>query len=307
MNVNVNAAKGTTKATAAPKTEAPPPTPQPSRVDPQTQPRAASTVTAPEVPEKRAATKQKAAPKAAVKDAPLVRDAQLEAVYPKVLSLHAREAKWARRGRNLLLITAIGEGLVIGGLAFALAAITPTVRAVPFFIWARPDGVVETQAAMSMLPPTAQNAVLRASLWQYVLWREGYSYDTAKFRHDFVVAYSSGEVGKQYTDWFNYPNPGSPQVWLGKNGTVTVEPVSADFREDDPHVYEVTYTRILKQDGRPEQRATFKAHIHFRQRDTILAKDRTTINPTGIEVISYPDPDQISPPSATPQTQEKRQ
>ena len=137
---------------------------------------------------------------------------------------------------------------------------------------------------MSVLPPDAQSAVLRATLWQYVMWREGYSVDTAKFRHDFVVALSSGTVGKQYTDWFNYPNPNSPQVWLGNNGTITIEQNYADFRENDPHAYDVTYTRIVKQDGRPEQRGKFRASVHFKQVEWVPLKDRSTFNPAGVQV-----------------------
>jgi len=33
-----------------------------------------------------------------------------------------------------------------------------------------------------MMPADTQDAVLRATLWNYVLWREGYSFDTAKLR-----------------------------------------------------------------------------------------------------------------------------
>src|SRR5689334_11792350 len=95
-----------------------------------------------------------APPTAAVSTgATLVRDQELEAWYDKVRSFEARDAKRARRGRDLLFITALIEGAVIVGLTYSLAAVTPAVRVVPTFIWTRPDGTVDAQIAMSVLPP----------------------------------------------------------------------------------------------------------------------------------------------------------
>ena len=57
--------------------------------------------------------------------------------------------------------------------------------------------------------------------------REGYSYDTAQYNYDVVSGMSAPTTKTNYQSWFNYPNPASPQVTIGKEGNATVAPISS--------------------------------------------------------------------------------
>ncbi len=68
-----------------------------------------------------------------------------------------------------------------------------------------------SEVSVSRLPATQEQAVINASLWQYVRLREGYTADTAQYAYDLVFELSAPSVRQEYQHHFNYPNPTSPQ------------------------------------------------------------------------------------------------
>ena len=129
---------------------------------------------------------------------------RLGRAYMKVRSLARRELHWALRSRQALITGFAMSLLVNGAQGWTLAAIMPTVRLVPVVVNARADGTATAEPIMSMMPPDVQNAVLRSTLWQYVVFREGYSFDTAEMRSKIVRELSNREVGQAYSDWCSY-------------------------------------------------------------------------------------------------------
>jgi type IV secretion system protein VirB8 len=148
------------------------------------------------------------------------------------------------------------------------------------------------------MPADVQDATLRATLWQYVLWREGYSADTAQFRFSLVTAMSDPDVAEAYADWDKFGNPDSPQTRYGTKGLVVIEQDSADFMEADPSVYQVNYWRTVIAPGQPKSRSHWTVFVHYRLVDAIPLKDRTTFNPGAVKVKSYPPPQEIDAPPA---------
>ena len=78
--------------------------------------------------------------------------------------------------------------------------------------------------------------------------REGYAYDTAQYRYDIVSGMSDSNTRTIYQAWFNYPNPQSPQVTVGKNGIATVEPISVALI--GPNVAQFVRAAAYHGDGR---------------------------------------------------------
>src|SRR6201999_2534968 len=130
----------------------------------------------------------------------------------------------------------------------------------------------------SMMPADVQDAVLRATLWQYVLWRGGDFFCTAPFRPDILLSLSDRAVGDAYATWYNYGNPDSPQTKYGKTGTVTIDQDSADFLSSDPSVYQVNFWRTAIVPGQPVSRSHWTAFVHFKLVQAISLKDRTSFN-----------------------------
>jgi type IV secretion system protein VirB8 len=148
----------------------------------------------------------------------------------------------------------------------------------------RPDGTIDDSVALSALPPSTDQAVIRAALWQYVQMREGYSYDTARYRYDIVSGMSDAATRISYQQWFNYPNPQSPQVTVGKNGVLTVEPISVALI--GANVAQVRYQRIYATGTNAAVTTTWTSTLQFEQVDTMPASERLD-DPGGVIVTSY--------------------
>ena len=231
----------------------------------------------------------------------ILNDTGLTEQYRKVRSLARRELHWALRSRQALITGFAISLLVNGAQGWTLAAIMPTVRLVPVVVNARADGTATAEPIMSMMPPDVQNAVLRATLWQYVVFREGYSFDTAEMRSKIVRELSNREVGQVYSDWYNYPNPDSPQVKFGKKGIVTIEQDTADFLSSDPSIYQINYWRVVSVPGEPVRRTHWTAFVHFEVVEAIPLSERVSINPGAVKVVAYPPPTEIDAPRGAKQ------
>ncbi len=148
----------------------------------------------------------------------LVERGALAAHYREVEAFQTSRAKSARRLSKVLVV--IATAAVFGNIAqaFTIATMVPLAKLVPVYLWVRPDGTVDSEVSVSRLPATQEQAVITASLWQYVRLREGYTADTAQYAYDLVSSFSAPSVRQEYQHHFNYPNPTSPQVTIGEGG-----------------------------------------------------------------------------------------
>ena len=208
----------------------------------------------------------------------------LERHYKEVQSFQERRARSARflsRGAIVALAISMSGNV---GLAWAVASMLPMTKLVPVYFLIRPDGTIDNSVALSTLPPSTDQAVVRAALWQYVQMREGFSYDTARYRYEIVSGMSDAETRASYQQWFNYPNPQSPQVTVGKDGVVTVEPISVALI--GPNVAQVRFQRIYVAGTDAAVTTTWTATEQFQQTDTMPESDRLS-DPGGIIVTNY--------------------
>jgi type IV secretion system protein VirB8 len=216
----------------------------------------------------------------------------LEAHYKDVVSFHEARSRSSRfLSRGLL----IGAGLLVVaniGLAWSVASMLPLTRLVPVYLLVRPDGTIDTSVALSTLPPSMDQAVIRAALWQYVQMREGYSYDTARYRYDIVSGMSDIATRAGYQSFFNYPNPLSPQVIIGKDGTVTVEPISVSLI--GPNVAQIRFQQMTSLGTNEAVTTTWTSTVQFQQIDTLAASQRLT-DPGGIVVTNYQAEEDTTP------------
>jgi type IV secretion system protein VirB8 len=216
----------------------------------------------------------------------------LAAHYKEVVSFHEARSRSSRfLSRGLL----VGAGLLVIaniGLAWSVASMLPLTKLVPVYLLVRPDGTIDTSVALSTLPPSMDQAVIRAALWQYVQMREGYSYDTARYRYDIVSGMSDAATRAGSQSFFNSPNPLSPQVIIGKNGTVTVEPISVSLI--GPNVAQIRFQQMISLGTSEKITTTWTSTIQFQQVNTLAAAQRLT-NPGGIVITNYQAEEDTTP------------
>lgn len=74
--------------------------------------------------------------------------------YRQVQSFQNDRAKAARRTSKILIVVA-GVAIVANfGQAWTIASLLPLTKIVPVYLWARPDGTVDSSVALSRLPAT---------------------------------------------------------------------------------------------------------------------------------------------------------
>ena len=223
---------------------------------------------------------------------------QMDSYYEQVLSFQASRARRARRGSQAAWFVAgalLVSNLMLG---YGFLSVLPTVRLQPVFIYPRGDGTVISSVDMSSLPTGEQDAMVQASLWQYVQLREGYSIDTAQYNYHVVSALSSPQVRAQYQSWFNFPSRTSPQTVYGKVETVHVERMPGSGWQDDDHKrYLMMFRRVVEDsDGKAISSATWAATLYVARINTIPVHDRLTFNPAGVVVTGYPGAEQMGQP-----------
>jgi type IV secretion system protein VirB8 len=204
--------------------------------------------------------------------------------YKQVESFQRDRAKAARRTSKVLAIVA-GIAIVANlGQAWTIASLVPLTKIVPVYLWARPDGTIDSSVALSRLPATQSQAVITATLWEYVRLREGYSYDTAQYGYDAVSGMSADAPRTQYQGWFNYPNAESPQVTVGKKGRIEIQHISS--ANLSTNVQQIRYRRVLTMIGQPPVVTTWTATLQFETVATLPIALRLR-NPGGVIVASY--------------------
>lgn len=216
----------------------------------------------------------------------------LERHYKEVQSFQEKRARSARLLSKGAIIALSVSMLANVGLAWAIASMLPLTKLVPVYFVIRPDGSIDDSVALSALPSSTDQAVIRAALWQYVQMREGYSYDTARYRYDIVSGMSDVATRVSYQQWFNYPNPQSPQVIVGKTGVLTVEPISVALI--GPNVAQVRYQRIFAMETNAAVTTTWTATLQFEQVNTMPASKRLS-DPGGVIVTSYQAEEDTAP------------
>ena len=204
--------------------------------------------------------------------------------YKQVESFQRERVKSARR-TTMVLAAVAGIAIVANlGQAWTIASLLPLTKIVPVYLWARPDGTIDSSVALSRLPATQSQAVVTASLWEYVRLREGYSYDTAQYGYDAVSGMSADAPRTQYQGWFNYPNAVSPQVTVGKKGVVEIQHISS--ANIAANVQQIRYRRVLNIVGQQPIVTTWTATLQFETIATLPIALRLR-NPGGVIVTSY--------------------
>ncbi|RVP94706.1 type IV secretion system protein VirB8 [Sinorhizobium meliloti] len=214
----------------------------------------------------------------------LVERGALAAHYSEVEAFQTSRAKSARRLSKVLVV--IATAAVLGNIAqaFTIATMVPLAKLVPVYLWVRPDGTVDSEVSVSRLPATQEQAVITASLWQYVRLREGYTADTAQYAYDLVSSFSAPSVRQEYQHHFNYPNPTSPQVTIGEGGRLDVEHISSN--DIATGVQQIRFNRTLMMDGQTPVMSTWTATVRY-EKVTSLSGESRLSNPGGLTVTSY--------------------
>jgi type IV secretion system protein VirB8 len=228
-----------------------------------------------------------------------MKDEQLEEYYREAESWSHDRLDATKRSLRLAWIAAGVAALIAVIEAFALVALIPLKRDIPYTLMVDSQtGYVQALKPLENDSLTADAALTRSFLVQYVVARESFDIDNLQQDYRKVGLLSADEAREQYIALMNSSNPQSPLATLPRRSTVAVQIRSVSSLSRNSAM--VRFSTVRTDPGaRPQVAQHWAALITYRFSDAdMTAADRLT-NPLGFQVTRYRrDPETL--PEALP-------
>lgn len=171
--------------------------------------------------------------------------------------------------------------------AIALITLTPLKTVVPYTLLVdRQTGFVQELKPLERQTITADAALTRSFLAQYVIARESFDIDSLRADYRKVTLWSEGDARNLYMAGMRGSNPSSPLATLPRKALVQVEIRSMSSLSDDAALVRYVTTRT-DPGGRAGIPTPWAAVIKYRfSSGSMNAADRLA-NPLGFQVTRY--------------------
>ena len=193
----------------------------------------------------------------------------------------------AERSLRIAWLVAGGAALIALVLAFALVALIPLKRDVPYTLLVDlQTGYVQALHPFDGETVTADSALTRSFLVQYVIGREGYDVDSLQEDYRKVGLWSADQAREDYMALMRPSNPLSPQASLPRRSTVDVQVRSVSSLS--PNTAMVRFSTVRTDPGARAQTAQhWAAVVSYRYTNAEMSAEDRLTNPLGFQVIRY--------------------
>jgi len=214
-------------------------------------------------------------------------DEQLDEYYREAESWSQDRLETTQRSLRLAWIAAGVFALIAILLAIALVFLIPTKRDVPYVLTVDSQtGYVQPLRPFENDGLTADAALTRSFLVQYVTARESFDIDNLQEDYRKVGLWSADEARTQYVALMNSSNAQSPLAALPRRATVAVQIRSVSSLSANSAMVRFSTVRT-DPGGRAQVAQHWAALITYRFSDAdMTAGDRLT-NPLGFQVTRY--------------------
>jgi type IV secretion system protein VirB8 len=191
------------------------------------------------------------------------------------------------KSRKIAWIVAAAAALIAIMEALALILLVPLKTTVPYTLLVdKQTGFVQPLSPAGNQVVTADEALVRSFLAQYVVSREGFDIGTLRGDYRKVALWSSGEARRRYIAEMQASNPASPLASLPRQSIVDVEVRSISSISDDTAMVRFSATRTdpggLRQTEQP-----FVAVVKYRFSSAPMSAADRLVNPLGFQVLRY--------------------
>lgn len=206
----------------------------------------------------------------------------------------ARAASWAddrnemlRSSRRTAWRIAIATTVIAVCEGLALMALTPLKTVVPYTLLVdRQTGYVEALRPLEPKSITADAALTRSFLVQYVIAHEGFAIEGLQSDYRKVALWSAGDARTQYLSSMQTTSPDNPLVRYPRSTVVdvfvksvtSISPSTAQIRFD---------TRRTDAGGQASPPAAWVALVHFSYSGEPMSVADRMINPLGFKIDRY--------------------
>lgn len=228
-----------------------------------------------------------------------MRDERLAEYYEQAESWSVDRQRAADRSRRLAWIVAGVAGAIALVEAFALFALIPLKREVPYTLLVdRQTGYVEALKPLEQGNIAPDSALTRSFLVQYVVARESFDADTIQANYRKAGLMSADEARTGYLALMQSGNPASPLASLPRSSTVDVRIRSVSSLSADTAMVRFDTIRTDR-GGQPQLAQNWAAVIRYRYNEADMSAADRLDNPLGFQVVRYrKDPETL--PEALP-------
>jgi len=211
----------------------------------------------------------------------------LDDYYASAESWSEDRVRAENRSRRIAWIVAGAAALIALLEAIALVALIPLKREVPYTLMVdKETGYVQALHPLDAEKLTADAALTRSFLVQYVIARESFAADTVQSNYRKVGLWSAGTARDQYVAAMRSANPTSPLASLPRDASVEVEIRSLSSLNQNTAF--VRFTTVQTNPGGLRQLAQdWVATINFRYADADMSAADRLIDPLGFQVVRY--------------------
>jgi len=189
----------------------------------------------------------------------------------------------SRRAWTVALIAAIVALLE----AIALVFLVPLKTVEPYTLLVdRQTGNVEALAPLDTQVVTADAALTRSFLVQYVIARESFAVPTLQDDYRKVSLWSDGRVREFYQRTMNAANPASPLSALPKGSAIRTQVKSVSTLGEGRALVRFLTTQV-DQGAAPQPAQHWAAIVNFGFSNAEMSEADRYVNPLGFQVTSY--------------------
>ncbi|WP_379554172.1 virB8 family protein [Qipengyuania sp. DGS5-3] len=191
------------------------------------------------------------------------------------------------RSRRTAWIIACVSAAIALLLAIALVILLPLKTVEPYTLLVdRQTGNVEALAPLDAQTVTADSALTRSFLVQYVIARESFSAGSFDTDYQKVALWSAGDARQRYMNQMQANNPASPLAFLPRGGTIRTEIKSISSLGADRSLVRFQTTR-LDPGARPQAAQDWQAVLSFGYSEAPMSEADRLLNPLGFQVTRY--------------------
>jgi type IV secretion system protein VirB8 len=211
----------------------------------------------------------------------------LDEYYAAAESWSQDRVRAENRSRRIAWIIAAVAALIALLEAAALVALIPLKRDVPYKLKVdKENGYVEALHPLDVTKLTADAALTRSFLVQYVIARESFAADTLQANYKKVGLWSVGEARDRYLADMRSSNSTSPLANLPHGTTVDVQIRSVSSINANTAFVRFTTTQTSP-GGQPQVAQNWIATIRYQYTDAAMSDADRLINPLGFQVTRY--------------------
>lgn len=225
----------------------------------------------------------------------------LDAYYAAAESWSEDRVRADDRSRRIAWIVGGIAALIAVVEAFALVALIPLKREVPYTLMVdKQTGYVQALHPLDAQKLTADAALTRSFLVQYVIARESFDAATLQSNYHKVGLWSVDEARDRYLAQMRSSNPASRLASLPAGATIDVKVRSISSLNASTAFVRFT-TSQTNRGGGQQVAQNWIATIRYQYTDAPMSEADRLINPLGFQVTRYRK-DQESLPEASDET-----